>query len=159
MNTEYQDQAKLGELCEAADVAGRQPMIKLLTQMGFEYVETEKYNKVDIIFKDKKGKVWHCEVKNRSDKYREFKTHIIEIPKLEYLLAKENPMYCCIFGKYIYLYGRKALETATTANIYRPKYNVIASGTKETSCAEIRNYLATVYYFDEVSGRYIRTEV
>lgn len=158
MNLTNEQRAELTTKCEATDIAGRQPMIKLLQQIGYEYEETERFNKVDIIFKDKKGLNYYCEVKNRSEKYRKYDTHIIEIPKLEYLLSKERPIYCCIFGNYIYLYGKQALLKARTENMARPKYNVINAGTNYSSCASVESKNATIYYWSEENERYIKVQ-
>lgn len=156
MNLEQKN--TLAERCEATDIEGRQPMIKLLTQLGYEFEETKKFDRVDIIFKDKKGLKYYCEIKNRSEKYRKFDTHIIEFPKLEYLLSKERPIYCCIFGDYIYLYGKQSLLKAQTENIVRPKYNVIDAGSKYSSCASVHSKNATIYYWSENDNKYIRID-
>ena len=144
------------DLFEQSDIEGRQPMVNLLKQMGYEFEETERYNKVDIIFKDKKGHTYHCEVKNRAEKYRKYDRHIIEFPKLEHLLSQENPIYCNIFGNYIYLYGKQALQRAKTENMSRPKYNVIDGGTKYSSCASVDASYATIYYWSYEDNKYIR---
>ena len=156
MNLTNEQREELTIKCEATDIAGREPMIRLLNQIGYTFEETERFNKVDIIFKDKKGATYHCEIKNRDEKYRKFDTHIIEIPKLEYLLSKERPIYCCIFGDYIYLYGKQALSKARTENMVRPKYNVINAGNNYSSCASVNSKYATIYYWSKEDNRYIK---
>lgn len=144
------------DLFESTDIIGRQPMAKLLTQFGYEFEETERFNKVDIIFTDKKGLKYYVEVKNRNEKYRKYDSHIIEVPKLEYLLSKERSIYCCIFGDYIYLYGKQSLLKAKTENMARPRYTVINGGTKYSSCASVNPKYATIYFLDKTTDKYIR---
>lgn len=156
MNLTNEQREELTIKCEATDIAGRVPFLNLLNQLNIKYKETERFCKVDVIFTDKNNKEYEVEIKNRAEKYRKFDTHIIEIPKLEYLLSKERPIYCCIFGDYIYLYGKQALSKARTENMVRPKYNVINAGNNYSSCASVNSKYATIYYWSKEDNRYIK---
>lgn len=155
-NITQEQRAELSDKFEQSDIAGREPLVRLLKQVGYEFEETKKYDRVDIIFKDKKGNTYHCEVKNRAEKYRKYDTHIIEFPKLEYLLTKTNPVYCCIFGDYIYLYGKQALKNAKTENMSRPKYTVYDGGMNYNSCASVEAKNATIYFFSKEDNKFIK---